>query len=175
MAKAAYSSAIIFGALVAAPASAQTPEAAVLAPFEECAALSDATERLACYDNAIGRARSVAEVNIAEREKQRRDEFGLNTVQREERDQDDERTKAIGIEEDVREINANISNAYADARTGYRLFILDNGQIWQESSKGTLRRTPNEGAAIAIRRGGVGGFQLRVKDKKGFTYVKRLK
>lgn len=175
MAKAPHISAIIIGALIAAPASAQTPEAAVLAPFEECAAVSDATERLACYDRAIGRAKAIAEVNVAEREEARREEFGLNSVQREDRAQQDELPKAVGIEGDVQQIDAIVSNAYTDTRTGYRLFILDNGQIWQESSKGTLRRPPANGAAIEIRRGGIGGFQLRVKDKKGFTYVKRLK
>jgi hypothetical protein len=156
------------------PSLAQTPESAVLAPFEECVTISDSSQRLECYDAAVGRARSIADVNSAEREKQRLENFGLSALQREEREKADDSVRR-GFEDDVRAVNANISNAYADSRTGYRLFVLDNGQIWQESSKGTLRRTPKDGVAVEIRRGGIGGFQLRVKDGKGFTYVKRLK
>jgi hypothetical protein len=161
--------------LVAAPASAQTPEAAVLAPFEECAALSDASERLACYDRAIGRAKAIAEVNVAEREKARQDNFGLKATKQNEAETEKIQEGSGRLSAGDTEINAAIANAYSDSRTGLRLFLLDNGQIWQETDKGTLRRTPAAGSMVQIRRTRFGGYQIRVKDRSGFTNVKRLK
>lgn len=158
--------------LLASPSLAAAPEEAVLRPFEECAKIGGSDERLQCYDAAVQRARSIAETNIASREVQRKEEFGLSAPRRETEEAPE---RANGLEDGLTEINAAITETYSDARRGSRLFILENGQIWQESSRGTLGRTPKAGSIAIIRKGGFGGYQLRVKDRNGFTYVKRLK
>jgi hypothetical protein len=117
-----------------------------------CATIGNASERLACYDQAFPppSASQSSKGLTEDKTADARHEFGLNKAQL--REQDPERDAALD------RIEAKIVGL-TRRRTGERVLTLDNHQIWlltEVTSKGQLR----VGDAVQIRTAALGSFML---------------
>jgi hypothetical protein len=133
-----------------------------------CAAVTDPTQRLTCYDTAfppVAGAKSGTVDLEAERERALR-EFGLNKVQL--RVRDPERMREIAPDR-IEAMVARVTNR----PTGERVVTLDSGQIWlltEVTSKGHL----TSGDRVVIREAALGSFML-VTPKRVPLRAKRIK
>lgn len=119
-----------------------------------CAPVSDATERLACYDNAFPRPSDSAAKPLTDAAARvdALKEFGLSKEQM--RQREPERMREITPER----IEARVADVvYRPNRE--RVITLDNGQVWlltEATSKGHL----SAGDAVVVRRAALGSFML---------------
>lgn len=133
-----------------------------------CAAITDPTQRLACYDMAfppVAGARSGAVDLEAERERALR-EFGLNKGQL--RVREPERMREISPDR----IEATVARV-TNRPTGERVVTLDSGQIWvltEVTSKGHL----DSGDRVVVREAALGSYML-VTPKRVSLRAKRIK
>ena len=59
---------------------------------------------------------------------------------------------------------------------GHPIFVLENGQVWQETDgEGRVEIPVRPPFGISIKKGMFGDFQMKVDGKTGFMRVKRLK
>lgn len=135
--------AIITTATAAVPATQSHP----------CAAVTDASERLACYDAAFPPAAGVrSSVDIQAENQKALQDFGLNKVQLRVRDPDRMRE----VEPDrIEGAIAHISTL----ATGERVVGLDSGQLWrltEVTSKGRLAI----GDQVVVRVAALGSYML---------------
>ncbi len=167
----------IFCGFLALPVTSMASDKELLEPFEKCRSIADDTERLACYDNAVAVAGQLAEQLAEQREERRKEDFGLSDLDIAKRDQEavDEGQEGVKREPEPKQITATLTDAYQNPRTGKKLFVLDNGQIWRETTSGTMRRLPRNGTTITVEKSSLGGFKLRAEGRRGFAYVKRIK
>ena len=174
---------IVVGSVFTAAAYAQSPEESALEPFEKCEGLSEPTERLACFDAALIEAKGLAIANRDERRARTREDFGLTEfdiakqdVEIADNDPDEiNRRRAEREELEPDQIESRLADISQGSASRGRLYILENGQIWQETSPSTLSRSPRVGSSVVISRSGFGGFRLKAgKSRRGIA-VKRLK
>lgn len=124
--------------------------AAPQASSHACAAITAASERLACYDAAFPPVPDAVDM-ASEKERALRD-FGLNKSQL--RDSDPERMRVVApdrIEGSVARLNVR--------PTGERVVTLDSGQVWlltEVTMKGQLRI----GDRVTIREAALGSHML---------------
>jgi len=137
----------------------------------QCAAITDDTRRLACYDalfrssgraapteaqaaptQPAGVAAAVAVPAAAAPEQ----DFGLSGQQRARRD---------GADESVDEIRAVVVELHA-SRVGKPAYTLDNGQRWRQV-EATSRPMLKVGATVVIRKAALGSFMGIVPDAGG--------
>jgi len=159
------------------PAAAQKVEAALPEVFTkvvDCRAIADDSERLACFDRAVGalaEAEQTKEVRVVTREdvaRTRRSFFGFVTSGAglfggSDDDNDDE-------QEELKEITANIS-AFSGG-TGRYVFTLDDGSVWEQIDGAYLNR-PAVGKPIVIRRNNLGNYMGKVDGGVGFRIKRR--
>lgn len=119
----------------------------------ECRKLEKNKDRLACFDRVMTDAFGVDEV-IEER---RTSDFGL--PEREVRDE--------GV------LEAVITAIALDPSMGLGRVTLDNGQVWQTTSNGSLLPRLRTGQTVTIARGGFSGYRLRVEGITGYQGVRR--
>lgn len=119
-----------------------------------CASVVDAGERLACYDAAFPPAADVPSTAVdiqSERERALR-EFGLNKLQKREREP--ERMRLVAPDRIEDSIASVITRA-----TGERVVTLGNGQVWlltEVTTKGQLKT----GDPVVIREAAMGTYML---------------
>lgn len=58
--------------------------------------------------------------------------------------------------------------------TKRHVFILANGQVWQETDR-TIRSLPRKPFDAEIYKSTLGGYQMKIKGRTGFVRVKRTK
>lgn len=170
--------------LMAHPALGQSNAGGgVLDTLQTCRAIADDAERLACYDTTLSDAERIASEQVERERTRSREDFGLSSTQisRQEEDLaeiDPEQAAALRSEREISEptqIAATVLEIFSDRRSGKRLFILDNGQIWRETVVSRMKRNPKEGRAVTISRSSFGGFRLRAEGARGFVNVRRVK
>lgn len=133
--------------------------AAAAADTHPCAATAEPSERLACYDKAFppGPGARFGDVGMteADREAQRQQalrDFGLNAMQREEREPESVRKlRPDRIEAGVTKVGYRA--------TGERIISLDNGQVWlitEVTEKGWIKA----GDRISVRTAMLGTYML---------------
>jgi len=145
--RAAASVALFFFMNTSAAAQVQTTS-------HSCAAVIDASERLACYDAAFpptSDAKGTAADLAAERERALR-EFGLNKVQL--RVREPERMRVVEPDR----IEATVARV-GSRPTGERVVTLDSGQIWLLTEV-TLKGQIKSGDRVVIRQAALGTFML---------------
>lgn len=171
------------GALLTTPATAQEAQASggIVARVYACRAISDAAERLACFDRevaALETAQSNNDVRIVDREQvrqARRGLFGLSLPSLGSifgGDGDEDEGEAQVEEEGITFIESRITSIGGSA-AGRRLLVLENGQQWEqiEPHRG---RAPIAGAPITIRRGILGSYIATVEGR-GTLRVMRIR
>ena len=145
-------------ALTAVPAQAQDDED----PYAPCAAMTDDSARLACFDETYADQRVVIAERIVEREAAVEEVFGFR-----EEDRIVERT-----EEDIT-VTTTIAEVLQGARRS-QVFLLSNGQLWREVSGSTLRNRVREGWTVTVSRHWSGAYELRVEGRNGYLRVERI-
>ena len=117
-----------------------------------CAQVTDADERLACYDKAFPPvAGAVPAVDAAARREQAQRDFGLSKVQRAERD-------PVRYAEEFDRIESTLVSVTYN-QTGNRVLTLANGQVWvltEVSDKGWLK----EGQTIVVKTAALGTYMV---------------
>jgi len=137
--------------ILAVAQAAAAPQMAV----HTCAAVSGASQRLACYDAAFPPVRGA--VDMASEKERALKEFGLNKAQLRVRDPD-----RMGVVAPDR-IEASVARMSVRS-TGERVVTLDSGQVWlltEVTMKGPLRI----GDRVTIREAAMGSHMLLTPRK----------
>jgi len=159
-------------ALCVGGASAQE---APLAKVYACADLAGATERLACFDAAVGGLKQsestggvavVTKQQIAEAEKQA---FGLTAPSLSEVT----RNAAPAVAPDPLDKVQVTIKSVTKLPKGLLRYTLDSGQVWEEYDN-TLTRLSGLPVQAEIRKGALGSYMLKVGDKP-MVRVRRVK
>ncbi|MBI1251130.1 MAG: hypothetical protein GC189_06645 [Alphaproteobacteria bacterium] len=158
---------------VAAPAWAQAPEAPErLQDVYACAAVNDDAQRLACYDQAVGRLRVAQEqgdfaaISREEAREIERDGFGfsLPSIPR--------LLPRFGGEDNeaIETVSLTIDRLQ---QRGYRTaFYMSNGQVWVQTESTGVRGV-RAGAQAEIRRAALGSYLMRVDGVSAAIRVRR--
>lgn len=134
----------------------ETPEA--LQRAYQCAEIQDNTQRLACYDDAVGRlreAQSTGQVVALDRERVRslnRESFGFSLPN----------LSRLLPGGDGAELPDRIESTVVRVvrrANGYHAFVLENGQTWVQVEAENARNV-RVGDAIAVRRASMGSYML---------------
>ena len=131
-----------------------------------CRAITDPTERLACFDKAaaaLDEAQTKGDVVVVDRQQARevkRQAFGF-------------RLDALSIfdrggakEASDEAITATVRNAYQNA-AGKWVVTLDTGAVWRQIDDDPLSREPRQGSPIRIRRASLGSYLMNVDGQPG--------
>lgn len=160
---------------MAVPASSKTQPLAAAPPpkiFQDvvqCRAITDAAERLACFDRSVGAlaaAQASKDLYVADKEamrEARRGLFGFSLP----------KMRIFGdedMEKDVDSIETTIVAAVPGAK-GY-IFTLKDGARWMQTD-GAYMDKPKAGAKIRIRRAALGSFFGTIEGNPGVR-VERL-
>jgi hypothetical protein len=163
--------------LMATPAQADddAPEAPPKAYTDlvACRAISDADQRLACFDSAsatMEQAREAKEIVLLDRaavKKTRKSLFGFSLPKLPffGGDDDDEEE-----EDKITEITSTIQSAQS-VGYGKWLFTIPDGGTWQSTE--ALAFEPREGQAVTIKKSLGGGYMVRI-GKGPMKAVKRV-
>ena len=142
-----------------AAASAQETSNALEQKVTACRAVDRDKARLKCFDDALNSVLGVDTALEERRQERKSADFG----------------KPDDGESAVEELSATIAEARYDPNTGQTAIRLDNGQVWLTTSTGSIRRGFDQGRAITIRPGTIGGYRLTIDGKPGFAGVKRIR
>ena len=124
--------------------------AAPQAAPHSCAAVTAASERLACYDAAFPPVSGA--VDMASEKERALKEFGLNKLQL--RDRDPDRMSVLAPDR----IEASVARVSIRS-TGERLVTLDSGQLWL-LTEGTMKGHLVVGDRVTIREATFGSHML---------------
>jgi hypothetical protein len=162
----------ILGLVAAVPASAQKmPKTTTPKLFEDvvhCRSIQDPTERLACYDRAVGAldtAQKSSELYVADKaamKEARKGLFGFSLP----------KMKIFG-DEDLGDLD-QLESTIAGVSSGQRglIFTLPDGARWAQTDKRYMD-TPKVGAKIKIKRAMLGSYMASINGKSGFR-VERI-
>jgi len=135
----------------------------------QCRSITDAAQRLACYDRSaatLATAQQNNDLYVADKEtmrETRRGLFGFNLP----------KVKLFGnddIAEDVKSIETTIT-AVSSGQRGY-IFTLEDGARWAQTDGAYMDR-PKAGSKIRIRRAALGSYMASVEGRVGFR-IERL-
>lgn len=151
------------GAAAAQPA--QSPQ--VLDQVYACASIGAEAERLACYDEAVGRLRQaqtsgdLVAVDRAQAEEINRDAFGFSLPSLPRLfggGEDGERLEEVALEIDRIQARPD----------GKNWIHMTNGQIWSMVDAAQSNRRARAGAQVTVRRAAVGSFMMSFGGGQAF-------
>lgn len=143
-------------AALPALAQAPAPSQASLERLAACRAQTDATARLACYDQTVSgllAAEKAGDLIVVDKEtvtKAQRESFGLNLP-----------SLSFGQK---REAIEQVESTLREARktpSGWR-FVLEDGARWQQVDGEALPLPPRVGAKVTVRRASLGSYMLSI-------------
>jgi len=158
-------------AFVMAPASAEE-RPAIFKGLMDCKAMADPSERLACYDAAVGAldsAEQKGDIVVVDREQAkavRRQAFGftLPSLAMFERGEKPE---------ELNEVSLGVERAYRSGE-GKWTFELEGGAVWTQNDSETLFREPKKGSKVEIRKASMGGYFMNVDGQRAIR-ARRVK
>lgn len=159
---------IITAALPIAPAFSQKakPRPEVFGKLIDCRGITDATARLACYDervdalDAAERRNDVVVVDRGQVRQARRSLFGLTLPRLSIFGGDDDKQEGEGFTQ----IETTISRAYVNSNSRW-VVILADGARWVQVDNKSPAREPQPGDKIRIRRAAMGSFFANINDR----------
>ncbi|WP_118857890.1 hypothetical protein [Sphingomonas mesophila] len=166
--------AIALGALQA-PAVAQdksltnAPAPKIFTDVLQCRALTDAAQRLACFDRTVGtlaQAQQRKDVFVADKEairEARRGLFGFSLPKVRIFGDDDMAEEVKSIESKIKAVSAG--------QKGY-VFTLEDGARWAQTDSAYMDK-PKAGSKIRIRRAALGSYMGSIDGRVGFR-IERL-
>ena len=158
-------------AMAALPATAQrsAPVSTHVAAFERCQAITDAAQRLACFDGAaaalVGAARrgDATIVDRSEVRQVRRSLFGFAMPKLPFFRGDDTASEAADF------LETRITSARPIGYGRYRLTLADGGAVWETTETYSTLDPPRAGQPIRLKRGALGRYTLTINGQRGVT------
>jgi hypothetical protein len=161
--------AAIFALAGPAVASAQAPAAdsAGAAQFEAvvaCRAITDAAQRLACFDGAAARlaeaekSGEIVVVSRAQAQAARRQAFGFSLPSLSIFDR-------TGRPEEVDRVSGQVERAYQNANAKW-VVVLEDGAVWEQIDNESVSRKPKPGSKAEIRRAALGSFFMNLDGQR---------
>jgi hypothetical protein len=162
-------------AAIAALAAASGPVAAkdkpapspLVSAIDRCRQITDATQRLACYDTAANalvqaaNAGTVAVVDQNEIRKARHSLFGFTLPKIPFFSGD------TTADEAQRQLDSTITSVRPLNNGYFRIVIADNNAVWETSESSISFYPPRPGQKITILRGPLGSYFLRIDGQNG--------
>jgi hypothetical protein len=139
----------------------------LVSAIDRCRQITDATQRLACYDSAanalVSAANSgaVAVVDQNEIRKARHSLFGFTLPKIPFFSGDDTADEA------QKQLDSTITSVQALSNGYYRVVIADNNATWETSDSSISFDPPKKGQKITIIRGPLGSYFLRINGQVG--------
>ena len=173
--------AMLAAASIAAPARAD-PARDVLADIAKCAEVTEASERLKCFDSGAVRAKALlaapASALDAAAKKTWLDWFGFSRADKPVTTKEEFGKPPQPAETgELREITATVIE-FAKTGRGKAIFILDNGQVWRQlDADGTELpyASPSTPMKVTIEAGFLGSYNLTIEGRNSLIKVTRLK
>ncbi len=176
-------------AVAAIPASAATPRE-MLDLLSKCADISDATQRLACYDQLAPQLRETVASTKKPAERTEEDKVSLfgfdfggifsspgGPTTPEEFGKNQMPPTAAEEGQVLDSVSAGVTD-YAMTPFGKFIVFLDNGQVWRQldSDTGTAHfENAAKDNKVVISRGLLGSYNLKINDSNQTYKVKRIK
>ncbi|MEO0550069.1 MAG: hypothetical protein AAFZ91_09115 [Pseudomonadota bacterium] len=170
-------------ALILVPISSAQDDTASTTDVYACVDIADDLERLACYDNAVGRLKvaeetgEVTTISRAEIEEVQRDSFGFSipslpkiAMPRFGGNSDDGEKEAV---EEFNSITAAVTRVRKDSR-GKLIIDLDNGQQWKQSDSRRVYLSGGEADSAEVKKAALGSFRMKLDGGTAFR-VDRVK
>ncbi len=151
-------------AICAGGAGSEDAGAVSTSQVYDCAAIADDTERLACYDQAVGRLKQAEEtgqirtVSRQDVEEVQRDSFGLSLPSL---------PRLMGTSDEIKEVTEQVESV-ATAPDGSVIVTLDNGQVWQQVGSKSLYLRDPVGQTATIKRAALGSFRMKIGNGRTF-------
>ena len=132
-----------------------------------CRAITESTERLACYDKAaaaLDEAQTKGDVIVVDREQARavkRQAFGFNlgaALSIFDRPAGKEGAKEKEADESISAVARSVSQT----PVGKWIITLEDGAVWRQIDSDTLPNDPHAGSKVHIRRAALGSFLMSV-------------
>jgi hypothetical protein len=161
--------------LAAAPSAQarQAPPSGTPASMERlfaCRGMTDAMQRLACYDRETGavnqavQTRELVLIDKARATAAKRSLFGFSIP--------NFGGLFGGNDTDVKQIDSTITSVGHNVEGGWVLKLAD-GSLWTQVDDAQLGLPPERGNAVVVERGSLGSFYLRVGKQPGIK-VRRI-
>lgn len=160
---------IVAIALLAGPALAKDPpkQSPLVGALAACRAITDPTERLACYDKEAGalltatQSGDVSVVDRADLRKARKSLFGFSMPS----------LPFFSGDESASEVSDTLESTITQANgIGYgkfRITIAEGNAVWETTESYGTMRDPRAGDKISIKRGPLGSYMLRIGKNRG--------
>jgi hypothetical protein len=148
------------------PEPAQTP--AIVQRLLACRTLTDAAQRLACYDRETGtvaeaiQKRDVVMIDKVRATAAKRSLFGFSVPD----------FAGLFGGGDLNEIEGTVASASQDAFGGWIIKLTD-GSTWNQTEQKRLALEPRRGDKITVKRGALGSYFVKVAGQPGFK-AKRI-
>jgi len=159
--------ALVLPLFIAFPAAAQ--DAAVptsedtIAQLKSCRALTDPTERLACYDREVGEVIVATEegtlqvVDQADVEETKRSLFGFTMP----------KIKLFGGDDaELKVLETTITSARRQGRESW-IFTTEEGSTWRIAETKLGWRPPRKGQTVVFKKASMGSYFIRVEGQIG--------
>jgi hypothetical protein len=127
----------------------------------DCRAIADGTQRLACFDKAVGdmaKAEQTGDLVTIDREQRktvRRQAFGLTLPSLAMFDKGEK-------PEETNRIDVTLARASRNG-AGKWVFVLDDGAVWRQIDDGELDPPPRPGQKAVIRRAVLGSYMIHLE------------
>ncbi len=146
-----------------------------------CAAISEDSARLACFDAAVAELRSkeqsgqIQTIDVAQIKQIEKEAFGFSMPSLPALFNRSSSSAEAGPEaESIDEITAGVKSARLQGVTGRAIVVLDNGQTWEQTDTTKLNAMNLRKATQAsVRKAALGSFMMKVDGSKAFR-VKRV-
>lgn len=164
--------ALVAGADQASAQASKDARSQVFQGLMDCKAKSDPTERLACYDAAVGvmdAAEKKGDIVVVDREQAtavRRQAFGfsLPSLAMFEKGETQEELDRVALK---------VDRAYRGG-DGKWVFELEGGAVWAQNDSETLFREPKSGSKVEIRKAAMGSYFMNVDGQRAVR-ARRIK
>lgn len=158
-------------ALFLASAALARPEqgprtAGAVSAVVACRAITDPTQRLACFDKTVGamaQAESSGDLMTVDREQRRavrRQAFGLNLPSLDIFSRGEKG-------EDVDRLEAKVTGARRGP-DGKWIIVLEGGAMWRQTDDQELFKEPRPGSTAVVRKGVLGSFFMKIDGDTAF-------
>ena len=182
---------VTFGAVAVAQTGQNSANtvASPLEPIYACAAKTDPTERLACFDAAVATIRAkeakseIVTFDKQRVEKVRREAFGFSLPSLPKlgfpafgggakADSKDQSVASAAVAEDIEEQSFTVVSTRESA--GRVILTLENGQVWRLTDAGELNAPKRPPFNVKIRTAAMGSFILTVEGRNKGYRVRRV-
>ncbi|BBE35736.1 hypothetical protein [Sphingosinicella microcystinivorans] len=144
-------------------------------PFRACGKIANNTDRLSCFDQALQTLdQRQAVVQESSREQAEAD-YGLKKFETSASKATEKEDTRAAAPVSVDGLKSKIVEVFVQNVTGRHMIVLENGQLWRETSVSSFRGTVRPGMEATISEGAIGGYRMKFDGKSGFLGVTRVK